>query len=158
MATFTAEALQAKLKEKVPGLAFLSVEDTSDGCGAKFAAVVVSESFTGKTPIERHQSIMGNSGVLAEEMKTVSWWDRASAGGKAGGWVGGRRWWEGQTDATPSKKLAATLQLACINQLAAGSVLSISRVGCTVRTERVVSRPKLYTGHTTVSPFCACPA
>ena len=71
MAEITAASLEAKIKAGIPDILFLSVEDTSDGCGAKFAVQVVSKSFDGKTPIERHQSILGGRGVLAEEMKTV---------------------------------------------------------------------------------------
>ena len=67
----TAEQLHEKLAAGVEDIEFLTVQDTSDGCGAKFAVVIVSKKFNGMTAVERHQSILGNEGVLAEEMKTV---------------------------------------------------------------------------------------
>lgn len=34
---------------------FQSVNDDSDGCGAKFSVVVVSDKFIGKTLLQRHR-------------------------------------------------------------------------------------------------------
>lgn len=75
MSRITAEDLDRKLRESFDAqqVKFLSVEDTSDGCGAKFAVIIVSETFNEMTSIERHQAIMGNTGILATEMKTVSY-------------------------------------------------------------------------------------
>lgn len=71
MSKIDAASLEAKLKAGVKDVEFISVADTSDGCGAKFAVVIVSPSFDGMSAVERHQFIMGNAGILAEEIKTV---------------------------------------------------------------------------------------
>ncbi|KAL5244845.1 hypothetical protein ACI65C_012255 [Semiaphis heraclei] len=45
-----------------------SVNDDSDGCGAKFSVVVVSDKFNGKTLLQRHRMV---NDVLAEELKEI---------------------------------------------------------------------------------------
>lgn len=73
MTEITAESLQAKLRAEVKGVEFLTVKDNTEcGCGSKFAVVLVAKSFDGMSAVERHQAILGNQGILAEEMKTVS--------------------------------------------------------------------------------------
>lgn len=73
MTEITAESLQAKLQAEVKGVEFLTVKDNTEcGCGSKFAVVLVAKSFDGMSAVERHQAILGNQGILAEEMKTVS--------------------------------------------------------------------------------------
>lgn len=44
------------------------VEDVSDGCGAKFNAIIVSPKFEGIPLIQRHRMV---NEVLAEEMKRI---------------------------------------------------------------------------------------
>jgi len=55
--------LQSELKSE-----HVEVEDHSDGCGAKFSVTVVSESFKGKTPLERHRMV---NGILKDLMKEI---------------------------------------------------------------------------------------
>jgi stress-induced morphogen len=40
----------------------------SDGCGGKFAAVIVSEQFAGKALLQRHRLV---NTALAEELKEI---------------------------------------------------------------------------------------
>lgn len=47
---------------------FQEVVDQSDGCGGKFAAVIVSSEFQGKTLLQRHRLV---NTALAEELKTI---------------------------------------------------------------------------------------
>lgn len=42
--------------------------DESDGCGGKFAALIVSDKFEGKSLLQRHRLV---NGALAEELKTI---------------------------------------------------------------------------------------
>ena len=42
--------------------------DTSDGCGSKFEAIVVAESFDGVKLLERQRMV---NAVIEEEMKTI---------------------------------------------------------------------------------------
>lgn len=42
--------------------------DESDGCGGKFAALIVSKLFEGKGLLQRHRLV---NGALAEELKTI---------------------------------------------------------------------------------------
>ncbi|KPI99016.1 Dolichyl pyrophosphate Man9GlcNAc2 alpha-1,3-glucosyltransferase [Papilio xuthus] len=44
------------------------VTDESDGCGAKFSAVIVSDKFQGKPLLARHRLV---NSVLQEELKTI---------------------------------------------------------------------------------------
>ncbi|KAG0726359.1 BolA-like protein 2 [Chionoecetes opilio] len=45
-----------------------SVEDQSDGCGAKFSVVVVAETFCGKPLLQRHRLV---NAALQEELKEI---------------------------------------------------------------------------------------
>jgi len=53
----TASSLENKLRASSLAPSYVSVTDESDGCGSKFSAVVVSESFEGMTLIDRHRAI-----------------------------------------------------------------------------------------------------
>ncbi|EFN64405.1 Probable dolichyl pyrophosphate Man9GlcNAc2 alpha-1,3-glucosyltransferase [Camponotus floridanus] len=44
------------------------VVDQSDGCGAKFSVIVVSDLFQGKPTLQRHRLVYG---VLEEELKAI---------------------------------------------------------------------------------------
>jgi stress-induced morphogen len=46
----------------------VTVEDTSDGCGSKFEAIIVSSKFDGVPLLERQQMV---NGVIAAEMQTI---------------------------------------------------------------------------------------
>ncbi|CAH2052643.1 unnamed protein product, partial [Iphiclides podalirius] len=46
----------------------LEVTDESDGCGAKFSALIVSDKFQGKPLLARHRLV---NAVLQEELKTI---------------------------------------------------------------------------------------
>lgn len=62
---------EQQIKDKVTeGLKASHVEvvDQSDGCGAKFSIVIVSELFQGKPPLSRHRLVHG---ILEEELKTI---------------------------------------------------------------------------------------
>ncbi|XP_036149455.1 protein BOLA2-like [Monomorium pharaonis] len=62
---------EEQIKDKVTeGLKALHVEvvDQSDGCGAKFSVVVVSDLFQGKPLLSRHRLVYG---ILEEELKTI---------------------------------------------------------------------------------------
>ncbi|XP_025075529.1 bolA-like protein 2 [Pogonomyrmex barbatus] len=46
----------------------VEVVDQSDGCGAKFSVLVVSDLFQGKPLLLRHRLVYG---ILEEELKTI---------------------------------------------------------------------------------------
>eukprot|EP00116_Pleurobrachia_bachei_P019304 sb/3479566/ len=52
----TAATVEAKLKEAFSP-ANLTVEDESDGCGAKISVVIVSDQFTGMSRLKRHKAV-----------------------------------------------------------------------------------------------------
>ncbi|KAG5676419.1 hypothetical protein PVAND_006257 [Polypedilum vanderplanki] len=49
-------------------LSTVEVEDLSDGCGGKFAAIIVSDQFAGKSLLARHRLV---NTALAEELKEI---------------------------------------------------------------------------------------
>ncbi|MES1908697.1 MAG: hypothetical protein MHM6MM_001576 [Cercozoa sp. M6MM] len=55
MALDTETAFTKKISAVLGSEDLVVVLDESDGCGAKFNVLVVSDSFTGKMPLERHQ-------------------------------------------------------------------------------------------------------
>lgn len=67
MSGYTAEYLQEKLKKELNPI-HLEVVDLSDGCGAKFSVLVVSEKFEGKPLLAQHRIV---NGCLEEEMKKI---------------------------------------------------------------------------------------
>ncbi|KAJ0173319.1 hypothetical protein K1T71_011495 [Dendrolimus kikuchii] len=46
----------------------LEVTDESDGCGAKFSVLIVSDKFNGKPLLARHRLV---NSVLQEELKSI---------------------------------------------------------------------------------------
>ncbi|XP_076665119.1 bolA-like protein 2 [Andrena cerasifolii] len=46
----------------------VEVVDESDGCGAKFSAIIVSDAFEGKPLLQRHRLV---NGILEEELKAI---------------------------------------------------------------------------------------
>jgi len=67
MSEYTEEYLKEKLTKGLEA-EFVGVEDQSDGCGGKFAALIVSKQFEGKKLLERHRLVQS---VLEEELKTI---------------------------------------------------------------------------------------
>uniref|UniRef100_A0A6M2E0C9 Putative bola bacterial stress-induced morphogen-related protein n=1 Tax=Amblyomma tuberculatum TaxID=48802 RepID=A0A6M2E0C9_9ACAR len=66
MPVYTKEYLQEKLEKELE--AHVDIEDISDGCGAKFNAVIVSPKFEGKGLLERHRMV---NTILSEELKVI---------------------------------------------------------------------------------------
>ncbi|XP_015592877.1 bolA-like protein 2 isoform X3 [Cephus cinctus] len=64
---YTEEYIRNKLIKELEPL-HLEVEDQSDGCGAKFSVVIVSDKFTGKPLLQRHRLV---NSVLEEELKEI---------------------------------------------------------------------------------------
>lgn len=54
MSGYTKEYLEDKLQKELE-TTHVHLEDISDGCGAKFNAVIVSPKFEGKALLERHR-------------------------------------------------------------------------------------------------------
>ncbi|CAG2122005.1 unnamed protein product, partial [Medioppia subpectinata] len=67
MTSYTVEYITDKLKQHLE-TTHLSVEDMSDGCGAKFNALIVSDKFEGIPLLERHRMV---NTVLSTELKTI---------------------------------------------------------------------------------------
>ena len=63
----SAERVSGKLRDAFPG-SVVQIEDISDGCGYKYAVVVVTDEFAGKSLIQRHRAV---NNALAEEMKII---------------------------------------------------------------------------------------
>ncbi|XP_013381728.1 bolA-like protein 2 [Lingula anatina] len=63
----TADEIKEKLQKALEA-SYLEVEDLSDGCGAKFQAIIVSKKFEGKPLLQRHRLV---NSVLEEEMKSI---------------------------------------------------------------------------------------
>nr|XP_012232890.1 PREDICTED: protein BOLA2-like isoform X2 [Linepithema humile] len=64
---YSEEHIKNKVTEGLKA-SHVEVVDQSDGCGAKFLVVVVSDQFQGKPSLQRHRLVHG---VLEEEMKTI---------------------------------------------------------------------------------------
>lgn len=63
-----ADELKAKLQASALQPIFLTIVDTSDGCGSKFEAIVVSASFDGMGLLERQRAV---NDVIAVEMESI---------------------------------------------------------------------------------------
>lgn len=66
--TSKAESLQAKLLGCDLQPEHVSVVDTSDGCGDKFEAIIVSAKFDGMALLERQRAV---NAVLADDMPGI---------------------------------------------------------------------------------------
>jgi len=64
----TAEELRTKLQSCALEPVIVEVADTSDGCGSKFEAIVVSTKFEGMPLLERQRAV---NEVISEEMQTI---------------------------------------------------------------------------------------
>ncbi|CAL1284596.1 unnamed protein product [Larinioides sclopetarius] len=67
MVVYTEDYIQKKLEKELEAT-FVSVEDMSDGCGAKFNAIVVTPKFEGVSLLQRHRMV---NEVLKEEMNSI---------------------------------------------------------------------------------------
>ena len=56
MAAITADSLKTKLAAEFEP-SFISMEDTSDGCGSKFKLILVSSKFDGVGLLDRQRSV-----------------------------------------------------------------------------------------------------
>ncbi|XP_045454060.1 bolA-like protein 2 [Melitaea cinxia] len=64
---YTEDYLKEKLTKELEAV-HVEVVDQSDGCGGKFAALIVSDKFQGKPLLARHRLV---NSVLQEELKTI---------------------------------------------------------------------------------------
>ncbi|CAK1590004.1 unnamed protein product [Parnassius mnemosyne] len=64
---YTEEYIKEKLTKELDAV-HVEVTDESDGCGAKFSVLVVSDKFQGKPLLARHRLV---NSVLQEELKTI---------------------------------------------------------------------------------------
>jgi stress-induced morphogen len=62
------EALEEKIRTKVPNCSYVKVIDLSDGCGSKFDITVVSSEFMGKAIIAQHRLV---NKAIEEERKHI---------------------------------------------------------------------------------------
>ncbi|XP_014363187.2 bolA-like protein 2 [Papilio machaon] len=64
---YTEAYIKEKLAKELDAV-HVEVTDESDGCGAKFSVVIVSDKFQGKPLLARHRLV---NSVLQEELKTI---------------------------------------------------------------------------------------
>lgn len=64
---YTEGYLKEKLTKDLDAV-HVEVTDDSDGCGAKFTALIVSDKFQGKPLLARHRLV---NTVLQEELKSI---------------------------------------------------------------------------------------
>lgn len=64
---YTEDYIKNKLIESLKA-SHVEVVDESDGCGAKFSVIIVSDVFKGKPLLQRHRLV---NGVLEEELKNI---------------------------------------------------------------------------------------
>ena len=64
-------SLKEKLTSTLTGVEHVSVTDVSDGCGAKFEAVIVAKEFEGMPLLKRHRRV---NDVLEQELKDIHAW------------------------------------------------------------------------------------
>lgn len=63
--------IQTLKKDPTLSASHVDVQDISGGCGASFAALIVSDAFQGKSALQRHRLV---NGILKEEIKAVHAW------------------------------------------------------------------------------------
>ncbi|XP_034946560.1 bolA-like protein 2 [Chelonus insularis] len=64
---YSKDYIQDKLTKELD-LEHIEVVDQSDGCGNKFAVLIVSKEFEGKTLLQRHRLV---NSILKEELKEI---------------------------------------------------------------------------------------
>ncbi|KAG8904200.1 hypothetical protein FRB99_002103 [Tulasnella sp. 403] len=52
-----AKDLEAALKRAFPEMTYLEIMDTSSGCGASYAVIIVNPTFEGKLTLARHRLV-----------------------------------------------------------------------------------------------------
>ncbi|EEC00344.1 hypothetical protein HPB47_022489 [Ixodes persulcatus] len=67
MSGYTKQYLEDKLRKELDAV-HIDLEDISDGCGAKYNAIIVSPKFEGKALLERHRMV---NTILAEELQVI---------------------------------------------------------------------------------------
>ncbi|XP_061394200.1 bolA-like protein 2 [Musca vetustissima] len=67
MSKYTVKYLEDKLTKELEAQYVHAVDD-SDGCGAKFSVIIVSEKFKGLKMLQKHRLV---NTVLAEELKEI---------------------------------------------------------------------------------------
>lgn len=68
----TPESLTETLKNSSTlNATHVDIQDISGGCGASFAALIVSDAFKGKSALQRHRLV---NGLLKEEIKAIHAW------------------------------------------------------------------------------------
>lgn len=68
----TPESLTETLKNaSTLNATHVDIQDISGGCGASFAALIVSDAFKGKSALQRHRLV---NGLLKEEIKAIHAW------------------------------------------------------------------------------------
>ena len=64
-------ALKEKLSSTLNGVEHVSVVDVTDGCGAKFEAIIVAKEFEGMPLLKRHRRV---NEILEAELKDIHAW------------------------------------------------------------------------------------
>lgn len=65
--SYTADYIKSKLLKELEAV-HVEVQDESDGCGAKFSVLIVSDKFEGKPLLQRHRLV---NSVLEEELRSI---------------------------------------------------------------------------------------
>lgn len=67
----TPDTLTQTLKSSSLSPTHVDIQDISGGCGASFAAMIVSDEFKGKSALQRHRLV---NGLLKDEIKAIHAW------------------------------------------------------------------------------------
>lgn len=65
--SYTEDYIKSKLLKELEAT-HVEVHDESDGCGAKFSVLIVSDKFEGKPLLQRHRLV---NSILEEELKSI---------------------------------------------------------------------------------------
>ncbi|ESO11646.1 hypothetical protein HELRODRAFT_71473 [Helobdella robusta] len=64
---YSADQVKNKIESSLSA-EHVDVEDVSDGCGAKFNAIIVCKDFSGKSLLQRHRMV---NAAIAKEMESI---------------------------------------------------------------------------------------
>lgn len=67
MPQYTEDYIRDKITKELEA-PHVEVKDDSDGCGAKFSCIIVSNKFLGKPLLQRHRLV---NSILEEELKSI---------------------------------------------------------------------------------------